>query len=640
MAGPLACRFVVFLALLVGFARSETTYYISPEGNDSNDGKTEATPWRTLSSLQTQPALAATTSSPVNILLRRNATYSNDPFRLSLSKIFARVEVGAYGDPKEPRPLLQQIRGLNDLSAACMIVSDISKYGLLIDNLHMGGCAQGLVLKGSTIDIATDVLVSNSIFQDIRTPLLRYTPPNPQWASAISLESGTFQNLTITNNVAARIDVFFNSLAYTNIMHLNGNTVQQCSGNCYSFGRGVDLTMENSVLLRDMSTRLFMYGTTDVIVGGLDGNNQVVNNDFNQRGEYQGGPDGCAFDFETAATGFLVSGNTFSRSWGAGIMIFGHAITSQNITISDNIFDHSGCVQNRDDRGGIAVMCPNGQRPSGLLKDNSFFTEPGCPAIFVNPSVKDCDGNLKQIGNVVNGNQKMVVMPQLSFNPPSPLTKLTNGSLNVIAVTTTPGASIRFTLDGSRPTHASRLMPKNGIELPWPGPATNVNVRAFKSGMLGSITNGALVPLNYGLGRMAPNAADAGPGGAAIGKLNGNLDSVVKNIASGEVIVSGWAVDTLASGGGTSPVTIVASVDYKPTLAVLATQNRPDLPKAGVAPDPYHGFTLTLPEAASKKLLSAGEHILIVKAIGTPSSAVPKLLPGVSFKRCIDGKCA
>ena len=67
-----------------------------------------------------------------------------------------------------------------------------------------------------------------------------------------------------------------------------------------------------------------MYGTTDIIVGGLKGTgNKVINTDFNARGEYQGGPDGCAFDFETGATGFEITGNYFYRSWGAGIMIFG-----------------------------------------------------------------------------------------------------------------------------------------------------------------------------------------------------------------------------------------------------------------------------------------------------------------------------
>ena len=131
-------------------------------------------------------------------------------------------------------------------------------------------------------------------------------------------------------------------------------------------------------------------------------------------------------------------------------------------------------------------------------KKNTFYTEPGCPAIYVNPAVKDCDADLKKIGNVIDGPKQMVEMPQLSFNPPPPTLNATRGSFNIIAVTDTPGSSLRFTLDGSRPTENSKVMPKDGINLPWPGPpATHVNVRAFKSGMLSSITNGALVSTSF-----------------------------------------------------------------------------------------------------------------------------------------------
>ena len=51
-------------------------------------------------------------------------------------------------------------------------------------------------------------------------------------------------------------------------------------------------------------------GTTDIILGNVDGTSKIVNNDFNRRGEYEGGPDGCAIDFETSASGVVVEGNT------------------------------------------------------------------------------------------------------------------------------------------------------------------------------------------------------------------------------------------------------------------------------------------------------------------------------------------
>ena len=232
-------------------------------------------------------------------------------------------------------------------------------------------------------------------------------------------------------------------------MHLDSNTVQQCSGNCYRFGKGVGLVMENSVLLRDMSTRLFLYGTTDIIIGGLSGDNKLRNNDFNSRGEYQGGPDGCAFDFETSADGFLVEGNMFYRSWGAGIMIFGHGTTSHNIQIVDNKFAYTGCVQNRGDRAGIAVMCPGGHKPSGNISDNTFYTCPGVPAIYINPDVKGCATNLVMTGNSIDGATPLVEEPQVSFVPPSAASNATAGAMPVLGVTTTPNATIRYTLVSS-----------------------------------------------------------------------------------------------------------------------------------------------------------------------------------------------
>ena len=70
---------------------------------------------------------------------------------------------------------------------------------------------------------------------------------------------GKFKNLTVRNNIADRVDVFFNSRAVVDGLHLDANTVQQCSGNCYSLGQGTGIVMENSVLLRDVSDPLHVW---------------------------------------------------------------------------------------------------------------------------------------------------------------------------------------------------------------------------------------------------------------------------------------------------------------------------------------------------------------------------------------------
>ena len=113
-----------------------------------------------------------------------------------------------------------------------------------------------------------------------------------------------------------------------------------------------------------------MYGTTDVIIGTISGDNSIENSDFNARGEFEGGPDGCAIDFETGATGFNISGNTVFRSWGGGIMVFGHSGTSHNLTLNRNVFLRAGCTQPRNDRAGIAFMCPNGIKPDGEVNED------------------------------------------------------------------------------------------------------------------------------------------------------------------------------------------------------------------------------------------------------------------------------
>ena len=186
-------------------------------------------------------------------------------------------------------------------------------------------------------------------------------------------------------------------------------------------------------------------------------------------------------------------------------MIFGHDTTSHDIKINGNVFDRAGCIQNRGDRGGVAVMCPGGHKPSGEMENNIFYVLSNCPAIV--PAFKGCDSDLNQTGNRVVAYEDasdiggMVAMPQLSYNPPPPTDTATHGTWNIVAVTKTKDAIVRYTLDGSRPSAKSDIMPASGISLPWPGPAMQVNVKAFRDGMNPSISNGALVELNYGFGR-------------------------------------------------------------------------------------------------------------------------------------------
>eukprot|EP01060_Flectonema_neradi_P016214 TRINITY_DN22803_c0_g1_i1.p1 TRINITY_DN22803_c0_g1~~TRINITY_DN22803_c0_g1_i1.p1 ORF type:complete len:617 (+),score=57.08 TRINITY_DN22803_c0_g1_i1:44-1894(+) len=592
---------LVVVAGLVGLSEA---FFVSMNGSDNSDGLTPATAWRSMRKASFEVSRSNNTES-IEILIERGGLWLNDPLHVMTTG--NQVTVGSYGNTSLPQPLLQHSRGLSVNS--CCIKVDNASSPVVISDLHLSGCATGIMINPLANGVGSNLLIESNVFLDIRTPFVNYNPANPVWATAVVLGSGSFSNTTIRNNVAGRIDTFFNSLGVSNGLLLDSNTVQGCSGNCYNLGRGSQMILQNSVMLRDASDRLFLYGTTDVIVGTISGYNALLNNDFNARGEYQGGPDGCAFDLETSAAGFVVHGNTFYRSWGAGIMIFGHATTSHNITISSNVFAFAGCVQNRDDKGGIAVMCPNNQKPSGQLLNNTFFTCPGVPAIYSNPNVPGCADDLVMKGNTINGSIHVVEMPQVTFEPPPPTSTSPTGRFPVKAVCTTLGAVLRYTTDGSKPSENSPVIPASGISLPWPGPVTVVNVRAFKEGMIPSVTNGAIIELNYILGREA--TPQTGPNGVILSQLSGRLDEVILN-DQGNVTVYGWVYDPYLFG---DPSSVVVEVDFKPVFASLANIPRPDL-----APNPNHGFYFNLPKASAIQLQSNGTHVLQVKAIGTPSA--------------------
>ena len=158
-------------------------------------------------------------------------------------------------------------------------------------------------------------------------------------------------------------------------------------------------------------------------------------------------------------------------------------------------------------------------------------------------------------------------------------------------------------------------------------------MRAFKDGYVPSVTNGAIMELNYGLGRESPQESRTP---FNTGSLRGKADAI--HLGTDNVNVSGWAVDPLLPQGGKSPITIVISVDGVAAVSVLANHPRHDLVAAGVATNPEHGFSTVLPAQAAHTLLSEGRHVLAAMAIGGPNCPTPTGLPqGYEIAVC-DGK--
>ena len=358
------------------------------------------------------------------------------------------------------------------------------------------------------------------------------------------------------------------------------------------------------------------------------GSTVLARNDFSGRGEYMGALDGCAIDFEVASTGVAISDSTFYHTYASGIMIFGHhGTTARNFSINRCTFINAGCTQLGGDHGEIALTCPDGAQPVGVIANNSFQTCPNVSAIARRTPA--CGENVTLSNNNINTGFAMVSRPQLEMHPPDPQSTAPSVMVAIVATTPTPNATLRYTLDGSRPTEASAIVPAEGVALPWPGQNVALNVRGFAPGFLPSVTEGTVLERRLYQG-----------GGLRTPQLRSMLEAATFNGSQEGLSVHGWAVDPLMAGAGVPPVTLQITLDFAIVAAnITASLPRPDLVKAKVAPNPDHGFSFTFP-ANMTQGLRHGRHLIGVQAIGCPScSAGP--VPLIKSPLClVNGQAA
>jgi hypothetical protein len=340
----------------------------------------------------------------------------------------------------------------------------------------------------------------------------------------------TLSGLTITNNLFERVDMAFTSrVARVGLAEgvrmgvstvgtlIEGNLFTACSFNVVMIDAAVGFTLQNNVFLRNTPIglewgsrpvdlgrpRLFGYGTTDLIIGFADASTTVRDNDFVLRGEYTGGPDGCAIDLETACHNLSIGpGNTFFHNVGASVNVFGHGgNTSQNFTLAGNVIIQNGCEQGKPP---YFAGSPGDGAASSDVGAVSFDLAGGSGQIGNNTIVRCADESVPlwggppshQAGWSLTLNKVLPATSESSTIVAQPVvlhdTRL-NEWPNLIASTTTVGATLHYTLDGSRPTQASPLWP------PTPSTAaekalqtTPILVRAFKPGMLPSASEGVV----------------------------------------------------------------------------------------------------------------------------------------------------
>jgi hypothetical protein len=132
---------------------------------------------------------------------------------------------------------------------------------------------------------------------------------------------------------------------------------------------------------------------------------------------------------------------------------------------------YNGCLQSRNDRGGIAFMRKGS---SGLIAGNTFATCNGTQ--LFNDKLDPGMPGWRFESNFIDGfnaNFSIVNTPRVTA------TAIGNGGLRVLASTETSGALLRFTTDGSVPTSTSQIFPTTGLVFIASFRATAVFVKAF-----------------------------------------------------------------------------------------------------------------------------------------------------------------
>lgn len=413
---------------------------------------------------------------------------------------FQDITIGSYGCAGQTvdRPKIYRPNGPN--SGPVLQFNNAS--GFTLTGLEIAGAEIGLsfFFQGPPPQRYDGFTITDCYFHDIRG-VNGTNHTSDWWGAAIVFAAEyagfTASGITVANNLfndsdtAYRnqlTDVPLTTRAYVDGLRFANNTLTGMSFNTLFLDTTTNVTVSGNVFMNNTPSTLFFAGTTDIILGTVNSSVVIEGNEIGRRGEYPGGPDGCAIDFETNANGTVVRGNYIHRSWGAGIMVLGHQTPNTNLLIEGNVMLYNGCNQTLSDHGGMAFLHANA---TGTIQSNVFATCPNV-SVFSAPNPTYLDGFMFVNNTIASAENPVFVADQPTVTQ---VASTLAGTMNFTAAFVTPGCTLRYTLDGSKPTSASATWPSSGW-LAIPARTTAVNVKAFADGMLESAcVGGILSPL-------------------------------------------------------------------------------------------------------------------------------------------------
>ncbi|MBI2438893.1 MAG: hypothetical protein HYV36_08810 [Lentisphaerae bacterium] len=302
--------FIVWL-LLTAVNAQGATYYVSPAGNDANNG----TSW-TLAKQTIQAGINAATSGDTVLVADGTYLLTN---QISISPGIT-------------------VRSVNGAQSTTIDGGGVTRCAYLDQNAVLDGftltngddpnCGGGVLVYGGTV--ANCMISGNSAYRA---------------GGGVTVEGGTVMNCTISGNAANEFGggVFINH---------QGGTVVNCtiSGNWASYwdGGGVFVNQGGTVMNCTISGNIANINGGGVYIyqGGM-----VMNCTISGNSAYQGGG---VFVGEGTLPNYTISGN--SANWGGGVFDLRGTVVVENCTISGNLaFGSGGGVHNND--GGTVRNC-------------------------------------------------------------------------------------------------------------------------------------------------------------------------------------------------------------------------------------------------------------------------------------------
>ncbi len=250
--------FLILIMLLATISlKAQNTYYVSLTGNDSNDGLTETSSWRTI-------AYAVSSSSPVSsgdtvyikagdygqedIFIDKN--YSSSDARISFIG-YQNVPGDitsfdfSYGDNVDPS--LMPLINPNDRTTGEGINIEDS-YNITIKNIQIANCLGGISIW-NTNTINSNIILENIFFQNIGW----------DYATAVSIREGnnnTINNCLIVNATGAGMDIWGNGNQISNCKIYSDESQQIPDGTYTSMDYYIVLKGDSNIVSNSYAERV------------------------------------------------------------------------------------------------------------------------------------------------------------------------------------------------------------------------------------------------------------------------------------------------------------------------------------------------------------------------------------------------